>query len=62
MKELVYRDLMTPGEILGGKCHRLCRVTDWEAFGKMGNALQGEGYPRTFYKGMVWGGCPWTCM
>lgn len=20
-------DLMTPGEILGGKCHRLCRVT-----------------------------------
>jgi hypothetical protein len=52
----MYRDLMIPGEILCGRHHRVCRVTNWETFGKMGNALQGKGYPRTFYKRVVWVG------
>lgn len=38
----MYRDLMIPGEILCGRHHRVCRVTNWETFGKMGNALQGD--------------------
>lgn len=43
---------MVPGEILCGNVS-VCRETTWETSGKMGNALQGEGYPRTLYRGVV---------
>lgn len=47
------RDLMVPREILCGRCHRVCRVTNWETW-KDGECRRGLSQDFLQGNGMGW--------
>lgn len=54
----MYRDLMIPGEILCGRHHRVCRVTNWETLERWGMHYKERAIPGLFTR--EW--CGWVSL